>query len=66
LAQEIARVREQTAMRLRLFFQSDSGGLSGRLLSYGEILSDFSRTPFGRAVVASSALTLAYLLIPLG
>ena len=65
LAQEVARIRESAGERLGLFFHSDSGGLSGRLLTYGEILSDFSRTPFGRVVVAALALTLAYLLIPL-
>ena len=65
LAQELQRLRHELSERLGLFFHSDSGGLSGRILTYGEILSDFSRTPFGRAVVAVSALTLAYLLIPL-
>lgn len=64
LAQEVARIREQFGERVGLLLHSDSGGLSGRLLTYGEILSEFSRTPFGRAVVATIALTLAYLLIP--
>ena len=65
LRKELARRREQLRGRLRLLFGSGAGGgVSGHLLSYAEIVSDFLVTPLGQLLTATMALTLAYLLIP--
>lgn len=65
LRKEVARYREQLRNRLRLLFDSGSGGgVSGRLISYAEIASDFLVTPLGQLLTATAALTLVYLLIP--
>jgi hypothetical protein len=63
LTQELTGYREQLAFRLRLVAGA-SGGFSGRLITYGEMLSDFSRRPLGRFLTATVFLTLAYILIP--
>lgn len=64
LRKEVARYREQLSNRLHLLFDSGSGGgVSGRLLSYAEIVADFLVTPLGQLLTATTALTLAYLLI---
>jgi hypothetical protein len=64
LGKEVGRYRGQLAYRVSLLFSGHSGGFSGRLISYGEMLSDFSVTMLGRVVTATLALTLAYVLIP--
>jgi hypothetical protein len=62
LKQALHEKREETQSALGSFF-GRGRGLSGRVLTAGEIILDWSSTPFGRVITAASALTLVWLLL---
>lgn len=63
LKEGLRQYKEIAAFRLSLLLPGRGGGISGRLISYGETLSDFMATLFGRVLVLTGSLTLVYFLL---
>jgi hypothetical protein len=52
-----------TTGKLRLLFPRESGGISGRLLTFAEVASEMSGTYPGRVVTCAVSLALTWILL---
>jgi hypothetical protein len=65
LAGEISARIGRAGQSLRAVLRSGGEGLSGRLITLGELLLDATMSPLGRFIVAAAAVTGAWVLLSL-
>lgn len=63
LNQEISSKFQHATAKLRLLFPREGGGISGRILTFAEVVSEMSSSYPGRVITAAVALGLAWLLL---